>query len=169
MLYYYGTIPSPLGEVHYAVSELGVLAITTPGQPRAELSKLLVRRGLSLEDASPDNEGRHGVARELDAYFKGALTHFTFPLDEGGTAFQRQVWQALREIPYGSIASYRDIAKAVGKARAARAVGQANAKNPLPMVTPCHRVCSADGGLGGFAGGLEVKKHLLALEQRYRP
>jgi len=161
------SVPTPWGEVYYAVSEKGAVAITTPGQEIAELHLLLARLGRAGQ-AGEDASGLHQVGLELAEYFRGERQDFTFPLDEGGTPFQRQVWRALRQVPYGAIASYKDIAIAIGKPKAFRAIGQANAKNPLPIVTPCHRICSADGGLGGFAGGLECKRQLLAFEQGHK-
>lgn len=103
-------------------------------------------------------------SRQLEEYFAGNRTRFDLPLDGGGTAFQRQVWHALRRIPYGTTCSYRDIAQDIDKPTAVRAVGAANGRNPLPIVVPCHRVVGADGSLTGFAGGLEAKKVLLTLE-----
>lgn len=167
MKLFMGRVPTPWGEVYYAVSEKGAVAITTPGQEIAELYALLAGLGRAQATAE-DATGLHRVGRELADYFRGARQNFTFPLDEGGTLFQRQVWQALRQVPYGAVQSYKDIAIAIGKPKASRAVGQANAKNPLPIVTPCHRICSADGGLGGFAGGLECKRQLLAFEKGHK-
>ncbi|MBS4055619.1 MAG: methylated-DNA--[protein]-cysteine S-methyltransferase [Thermaerobacter sp.] len=167
MAVYMGAVPTPWGEVYYAVSEKGAVAITTPGQKIADLEELLVRLGLAqaLED---DRSNLHQVGSELLEYFHGERQNFTFPLDEVGTAFQLQVWQALRQVPYGSVNSYKEIAMAIGKPKACRAIGQANAKNPLPIVTPCHRICAADGSLGGFAGGLECKQQLLDFEQKHK-
>lgn len=104
-------------------------------------------------------------AREqLHAYFAGELQEFSLPLAPAGTPFQQSVWTALRSIPYGETRSYLDIANAVGKPSACRAVGAANGANPLPIVVPCHRVIGANGTLTGFGGGIEVKRRLLALE-----
>ncbi len=102
--------------------------------------------------------------RQLTEYFSGTRTEFELPLRPEGSEFQKKVWQALREIPFGKTRSYRDLAKAVGSAQAVRAVGAANGKNPLSIVVPCHRVIGANGSLTGFAAGLEVKAKLLALE-----
>ena len=89
---------------------------------------------------------------------------FDLPLDPEGTDFQRRVWRALLDIPYGETRSYADLARAVGSPRAMRAVGQANRRNPIGVVVPCHRVIAADGTIGGYAGGLDRKRHLLRLE-----
>jgi len=101
---------------------------------------------------------------QLSEYFAGQRTQFDLPLKPRGTQFQMRVWQALREIPFGQTRSYMDLAKAIGSPEAIRAVGAANGKNPLSIIVPCHRVIGADGSLTGFAGGLQVKAALLALE-----
>ena len=109
------------------------------------------------------------VVRELKEYASGVRTEFTFPVLPEGTAFDRQVWVAVAEIPYGETATYGDIARRLGKPGAARAVGTANGRNPVPPVIPCHRVVAAGGGLGGYGGGLPLKRKLLDLETRKRP
>jgi methylated-DNA-[protein]-cysteine S-methyltransferase len=102
--------------------------------------------------------------RQLKEYFAGTRNEFNLPLEPAGTEFQKKVWQALREIPFGQTRSYLDLAKSIGSVKAVRAVGAANGKNPLSIVVPCHRVLGADRALTGFAGGLEVKAKLLAHE-----
>ncbi|MBP8221372.1 MAG: methylated-DNA--[protein]-cysteine S-methyltransferase, partial [Aeromonadaceae bacterium] len=97
-------------------------------------------------------------------YFAGRLQRFTLPLAAHGTAFQQAVWQALCDIPYGETRSYGDIARAIGKPAAVRAVGAANGRNPLSIIVPCHRVIGQNGSLTGYAGGLPIKQQLLALE-----
>ena len=104
--------------------------------------------------------------RQLNAYLAGKLKEFSLPLAPRGTDFQRKVWDALRRIPYGETASYKDIAEAVGKPRAFRAVGMANNRNPIPIIIPCHRVIGSDGSLVGYGGGLDMKRRLLDLERR---
>ena len=104
--------------------------------------------------------------RQLSEYFAGQRTSFDLPLEPRGTKFQIRVWQALREIPFGQTRTYLDLAKAIGSPKAVRAVGAANGKNPLSIVVPCHRVIGADRSLTGFAGGLETKAALLALEAK---
>ena len=102
----------------------------------------------------------------LKAYFQGKQVDFDFPLDlSSGTTFQIMVWNKLREIPYGECRSYAWVAEQIGNPRAARAVGMANNKNPLPPVIPCHRVIGSDGSLTGYASGLHVKKYLLEMEK----
>jgi len=102
---------------------------------------------------------------QLRSYFDGALTEFDLSLRMEGTAFQRSVWDALLEIPYGETASYGEIARRVGKPGAARAVGLANGQNPVAIIIPCHRVIGADGSLTGYGGGLDRKVTLLQLER----
>lgn len=104
--------------------------------------------------------------QELAEYFSGKRKGFSLPLEFEGTPFLTQVWSALRHIPFGQTASYKEVATTVGSPRAARAVGAANNRNPLAIVIPCHRVVGADGALVGFGGGLEVKAQLLELERR---
>jgi methylated-DNA-[protein]-cysteine S-methyltransferase len=102
--------------------------------------------------------------QELKEYFERKRTSFSLALDPIGTAFQREVWEALSTIPYGETRTYTDIANQIGNAKAVRAVGAANGRNPISIVVPCHRVIGASGKLTGFAGGLEAKAALLSLE-----
>ena len=104
------------------------------------------------------------AARELEEYFAGKRREFTVPLAPKGTEFQQKVWAALREIPYGTTVSYKDIAVRIGKPGAAVAVGQANRWNPIPIIIPCHRVIGANGKLVGYTGGMHIKEALLAVE-----
>ncbi len=104
---------------------------------------------------------------ELREYFAGYRKVFAVPVHLSGTAFQRKVWAALREIPYGETATYGEIAARIGNPRACRAVGTANHNNPISIVVPCHRVIGADGGLTGYGGGLAAKAYLLALERKF--
>lgn len=106
-----------------------------------------------------------GALCQLDEYFRGLRRVFDLNIRPRGTSFQLEVWQALRRIPYGQTRSYSFLAAEVGHPRAARAVGNANGRNPLPIILPCHRVIAADGGLGGYSSGLEKKRFLLGLEK----
>jgi methylated-DNA-[protein]-cysteine S-methyltransferase len=119
-------------------------------------------------DASAEGPPPEGVAREaacqLDAYLAGERADFDLPLAPQGSAFEREVWTALAEIPFGETRSYGELAGQLGRPSAARAVGRANGRNPLWVVVPCHRVIGADGALTGYAGGLDVKRTLLQLE-----
>jgi methylated-DNA-[protein]-cysteine S-methyltransferase len=111
-----------------------------------------------------DDPVLHEAARQLTAYFAGDLRRFDLPLRARGTPFQLTVWEALSRIPYGATISYRELAESIGRPTAARAVGHANGCNPLAIVVPCHRVIGADGTLTGYAGGVDAKAALLALE-----
>ena len=117
-----------------------------------------------VRDARPFRE----TMRQLREYFAGRLTDFDLPLAPEGTPFQAEVWRAVADIPYGETRSYGDIARAINRKDAVRAVGAANGQNPLPIVIPCHRVIGSDGRLTGYGGGLPLKKRLLALESRQR-
>jgi methylated-DNA-[protein]-cysteine S-methyltransferase len=118
--------------------------------------------------ASADARSAEPVLLEADAqlraYFAGELRRFDLPLAPRGTAFQLSVWDALLEIPYGATASYSELAAAIGRPSACRAVGAANGRNPLAVIVPCHRVIGAAGALTGYGGGLERKRMMLALE-----
>jgi methylated-DNA-[protein]-cysteine S-methyltransferase len=106
--------------------------------------------------------------KEPDEYFAGRRNTFSVPLDMDGTKFQKNVWDALANIPFGETRTYGQLAKQLGNPKAMRAVGAANGRNPVAIVVPCHRVIGADGKLTGFAGGLEAKAHLLNLESPKR-
>jgi methylated-DNA-[protein]-cysteine S-methyltransferase len=101
---------------------------------------------------------------QLEEYFAGERTEFDLPLELEGTPFQKDVWLALGEIPYGKTISYAELARMVGRPTAFRAVGQANGANPIPIVLPCHRVLASGGRIGGYGGGLAMKRQLLAIE-----
>jgi methylated-DNA-[protein]-cysteine S-methyltransferase len=105
------------------------------------------------------------TVRQLDSYFAARLRTFDLPLAAAGTPFQQRVWSALREIPFGETRNYGQLARAIGKPSAMRAVGAANGRNPIAIVVPCHRVIGANGSLTGFGGGIERKRFLLSLEQ----
>jgi methylated-DNA-[protein]-cysteine S-methyltransferase len=116
----------------------------------------------------PDTAPFGPVAEQLSAYFDAELTRFDLPLDLRGTAFQRRVWAALREIPYGETATYGELAAELGQPTASRAVGLANGKNPIGVIVPCHRVIGSTGDLTGYGGGLDRKRYLLDLERKGR-
>lgn len=106
------------------------------------------------------------AVRQVEEYLAGERSQFDLPLEPLGTEFQMKVWRELARIPYGKTISYTELAKRIRNEKAVRAVGTANGRNPLSLVIPCHRVIAADGSLGGYAGGLETKKRLLALEEK---
>ena len=142
---------SPVGDMQLEYENGAVTALKT------------VKAGVHLEGA-PDALAEM-VFRQLDEYFAGTRTVFDFPCAPQGTPFQQKVWAALCEIPYGETRSYKQIAEAVGKPKACRAVGMANNRNPIIIVIPCHRVIGANGALTGYGGGLEMKRALLELEK----
>ena len=107
------------------------------------------------------------VKKQLDDYFLGDLKIFDLGLSLKGTDFQKKVWHALTQIPYGKTISYGELAQRIGNPKACRAVGLANGKNPIPIIVPCHRVIGKNGKLTGFGGGLPVKQHLLELESTH--
>lgn len=157
---YYTTMDSPFGEILIAKNSLGLCHISFEEDPN--------RKSPDVEGWCFDPEGFKETLAQLGAYFNGDLYHFDLPLAPAGTPFQLQAWYALQMIPYGEPISYAELANKIGRPRAARAVGAANGKNPLPIVIPCHRVIGSDGSLTGYAGGIHIKEALLALERRGR-
>jgi methylated-DNA-[protein]-cysteine S-methyltransferase len=122
---------------------------------------------LDFDSAEPASDGSGDFGRacsQLAEYFAGSRRSFTLPLDLGGTPFQRSVWEALRAIPYGETTTYAQLAAAIGRPRAVRAVAAAVGRTPVPIIVPCHRVVGSDGSLTGYRGGLERKRALLELE-----
>ena len=111
------------------------------------------------------NEMTRWAVKELEEYFQGKRKVFTVPCVHQGTDFQKRVWEALIQIPYGETRTYKEIAAAAGNPKASRAVGMANNRNPIPIIIPCHRVIGTNGSLTGYAGGLKVKEYLLKLER----
>jgi methylated-DNA-[protein]-cysteine S-methyltransferase len=109
------------------------------------------------------------VAHELGQYFAGERKEFTFSYQATGSDFSQRVWRAVQAIPYGETITYGELARRIGNSGAVRAVGTANGRNPLPLVIPCHRVVAADGKLGGYGGGLTLKRKLLSLEAANSP
>jgi methylated-DNA-[protein]-cysteine S-methyltransferase len=152
----YDPIESPLGE----------LLLVGDGHALTGLHMLPDRRGAPRGGTGwrRDQGSFREVAEQLRAYFAGELREFDLPLAPRGTRFQREVWAALREIPYGRTVSYGELAEAVGRPGAARAVGAANGRNPISIVIPCHRVIGAAGALTGYGGGIANKRRLLELE-----
>lgn len=158
----YTTFDAGTGWVGVLGSATGLLRITLP-QPSAQ--QALQMLGDNAKHAIKAPYAFEDLTRRLRAYFGGRKVAFPDKLDlTRATAFQRMVWQKTRLIPYGKTRSYSWIAEQVGKPEAARAVGQALSRNPLPIIIPCHRVVASNGKLGGFSGGLEMKRYLLQLE-----
>ncbi|HEY5798764.1 MAG TPA: methylated-DNA--[protein]-cysteine S-methyltransferase [Burkholderiaceae bacterium] len=154
---------SPLGPLLLVANEAGLQAIYFQEHRHFAGLEQAVADGWQRNDAHPV---LRETARQLDRYFAGQLTHFDLPLAAAGTPFQQSVWLGLTRIPYGQTSSYGGLADAIGNRAAVRAVGAANGRNPLSIVVPCHRVIGGDGALTGYAGGLERKRYLLALEAR---
>lgn len=153
----YMHLSSPVGQLKLVANAQALVAVLWENEnpKRVRLAELL-------------EEAQHPVlletARQLNEYFAGQRRQFDLPLDFEGTAFQQKVWQALLSIPFGETRSYKQIAEQIGHAKAMRAVGAANGKNPISIIAPCHRVVGANGKLVGFAGGLENKSILLEIE-----
>lgn len=144
---------TPLGNYRLTYTSFAILALDrSPDAP--------------ILAPSPSDAIAQAAIKQLREYFDGLRQNFTLPLDPHGTEFQRRVWKALCEIPYGETQSYAEIASAVGNPKACRAVGLANHRNPISILIPCHRVIGADGSLVGYGGGLNIKRSLLELEQR---
>jgi len=161
--------PAPSGPPRYDVIEspIGELLVTGDGKALTGLYMLGApgEQPAVGADWIRDPEAFRDVAGQLRDYFAGELKEFDVPLAPSGSAFQLAVWAQLTRIPYGSTASYGDVAQALGKSLvASRAVGAANGRNPISIIVPCHRVIGADGSLTGYGGGLDRKEHLLRLE-----
>ncbi len=153
----YDVVDSPVGELHVAATARGLCRISYRGDGwEEELARTFGVRVLR----SPLDQ----VRRELDEYFGGDRRAFDLPLDLRVAPFPADVLRELAGVPYGETETYGALAARVGRPRAARAVGTVMNRNPIPIVLPCHRVIGADGTLTGYAGGLEVKRHLLQLE-----
>lgn len=157
MIMLYTEYPSPLGKLLLAASERGLAGVYF--EQHAHF------KGSTGWQRADDHSVLQQTQQQLQAYFAGQRRTFDLPLDtSNGTAFQQAVWQALRTLPFGTTASYAQIARLIGKPGAVRAVGAANGRNPISIVIPCHRVIASSGALTGYAGGLPNKKLLLALE-----
>jgi len=150
-------VDSPVGRLTLVASDAGLAAILWEHDRPSRVR-------LKLEAEDNEHPVLVEAARQLGEYFAGQRRQFTLTLGPSGTAFQHKVWSALLTIPFGETRSYGQIAEQIGHPTAARAVGAANGRNPLSIVAPCHRVLGSTGALTGFAGGLEVKARLLALE-----
>jgi len=158
----YKYMSSPVGRLTLVATDYGLAAILwendRPGRVRLNIAAEVNDHPMLVE-----------TERQMEEYFAGQRTQFALTLDLSGTAFQRQVWNALLTIPFGEKRSYGQIARQIGHPSAVRAVGAANGRNPISIVVPCHRVVGATGALTGFAGGLDVKAHLLAFESSSTP
>jgi methylated-DNA-[protein]-cysteine S-methyltransferase len=153
---YYNIIESPVGPILLAGNEEGLKhLIFLKGKKKADIPEGWIENKDFFKEA----------ARQLKAYFSGELKSFDLELAPEGTDFQKSVWKALCEIPYGKTLTYKEIAVSLGKSRAYRAVGLANNRNPIAIIVPCHRVIGSNGKLTGYASGLDIKEFLLKLEK----
>ncbi|HEX8702997.1 MAG TPA: methylated-DNA--[protein]-cysteine S-methyltransferase [Myxococcaceae bacterium] len=149
-------LQTPIGELRLAAIQEGLLAVLFPVDPHEVPA---------LQGAAPARAHLSEACTALEEYFAGRRTAFEgLTLAPHGTEFQRQVWGALRRIPFGETATYAGMARRIGRPSAVRAVGHANGQNPLPIIVPCHRVIGSNGTLTGFAGGIPTKKWLLEFE-----
>jgi AraC family transcriptional regulator of adaptative response/methylated-DNA-[protein]-cysteine methyltransferase len=160
----YTTAGCSLGRLLLAGTSEGVCTVSL-GNSDSELVERL-REDFPTARLSRDDVGLAGWLAELLAYFAGRVTQFRLPLHVRGTEFQRQVWEELRRIPYGQTRSYQELAQAIGRPTAARAVARACATNRVAVIIPCHRVLGSDGALCGFSSGIDRKRKLLALEMQ---
>lgn len=162
MTAFHSTFQTPLGAFSIAVDDDGSLLATAFGDGTA------LQRRFPAQSLSPDTGQKTARVREqIEAYFTGARRSFSVPLAARGTAFQQRVWSALQEIPFGKTCTYAELAAQLGNAKASRAVGRANATNPICLIVPCHRVIGADGSLTGFAFGEKIKQQLLDHERAH--
>ena len=153
----YCILESPVGKILIAGDNRGLKLINFQDGPNAQVPH---------SDWREDRRYFRTVIQQFEAYFNGRLTQFRLSLALEGTPFQKKVWKALAKIPFGKTVSYGDIAQRIGNPKASRAVGAANAKNPLSIIVPCHRVVGHSGDLVGFGGGLPIKASLLDHERR---
>ncbi|MBN1832711.1 MAG: methylated-DNA--[protein]-cysteine S-methyltransferase, partial [Deltaproteobacteria bacterium] len=152
---------SPIGTLYLASSDQGLVCISLSGKENLmkDLERLVP--DMELEEDAGKNKR---VIKQLKGYFSGAREDFDLSLHLIGTEFQKLVWRQLCQVPFGQTASYKEIAEKIGKPQAMRAVGQANHRNPIPIIIPCHRIIGANGHLVGFGGGLDKKRFLLSHE-----
>jgi O-6-methylguanine DNA methyltransferase len=162
---YYSSFDSHLlGKVFVASTERGVCMVDFLKTEKVFLSRLKKR---FPGEIIRDNGRNRNVLSQLKKYMNGELQRFDCKLDIRGTSFQKKVWSVLGRIPYGQTRSYKEIAQAVGHPKAFRAVGNANGRNSIPLIIPCHRVIERNGGLGGFGHGMRIKRRLLEFEKAH--
>lgn len=164
----YAVLDSPVGPLWVAIGPQGVAAVHFGREPSEPEIRRLVR--VFGPGIVPDGKRTSGLRRELDQYFEGKRRTFEVPFDlRGMTPFQARVLRATSRIGYGDLLTYAAVAHKAGNDKASRAAGAAVGSNPIPIVVPCHRVVASDGSLGGYGGGLDVKRHLLAIERAEVP
>jgi methylated-DNA-[protein]-cysteine S-methyltransferase len=142
-------------------TKIGLVAIEDNGSEITDVNVISDDQSFEMNETSL----LKNAAQQLNEYLEGKRNSFDLPLNPKGTEFQKKVWAALCDIPYGETRSYKQIAECVGNSKACRAVGMANNKNPIMIFIPCHRVVGSDGSLTGYAGGLDMKEKLLSLEK----
>ena len=157
---YHARYESPLGTYILVSTDIGLTCVKPEDQGFPDLGRWVQEAG-EFEEGGVHNAE---TSRQLDAYFACELKDFDVPLDMQGTDFQQMVWKQLTAIPYGETWSYGEMAAAIGKPSASRAVGHANGRNPVSIIVPCHRVIGSSGRLVGYGGGLDRKRALLALD-----
>lgn len=157
----YSIYESPVGLLYIATGANGVTDLSIGACEADFIRDVASRRGVA---PSLDNGRNPGLFRELDEYFLGRPISFSVPLNPSGSSFDTLVWKALLAIPWGFALSYGELAEAIGTPGGARAVGSACARNPIPVIIPCHRVLLSGGSIGGYSGGEGVKEKLLTLE-----
>jgi O-6-methylguanine DNA methyltransferase len=158
-----GTAETPMGAFGAVFTSAGLACLSFPNDALAPCEAWM-RRQMPDARIVREHPALDVLSAQLTAYLAGTLREFTIPLDLRGTAFQLEDWRALLEIPYGEVRSYADIARAIGRPKAVRAVGMANHANPVPIIVPCHRVIGSNRTLTGYGGGLDLKERLLHLE-----
>ncbi len=147
-------IASPIGDIYLAAEKGALIAVRTHHLPDS------CQHGEATDERILDR-----TEQQLGEYFCGKRRIFDIPLRTEGTPFQREVWQATANVPYGTAMTYGDIARKINRPRSARAVGMAENKNPIAIIVPCHRIIGSNGKLTGYAGGIDIKKHLLRIER----
>jgi methylated-DNA-[protein]-cysteine S-methyltransferase len=154
---FFTTVSSPVGRLTLVGAGDSLVGLYFDDDPNGPASHT---------DATRDDRRLQAIATQLEEYFAGTRTTFELTLAPEGSAFQKKVWAALRRVPFGETATYGQIARAIGKPAASRAIGGANHRNPIAIIVPCHRVIGADGSMTGYGGGLRRKRLLLDLESR---
>lgn len=157
MQYYFKKIQTPVGQLTLVAHDHALIAVLWENDDPNRVKLLELKQ-------NHDHSILNDAESQLTEYFAGQRTQFNLPLEFKGTDFQKAVWSALLNIPFGETRTYKQIAESIGNVKAVRAVGAANGKNPISIIAPCHRVIGANGKLVGFAGGLENKEILLKLE-----
>lgn len=158
-------LPTEVGTLGTVITENGLGLLLLPAQDFSLCYNWVQRwEPDAIVVENKDDSRVRQLHEELTGYFDGRLRTFSFPLDMRGTAFQMQVWHEVCNVGYGQVRSYREIAQAVGKPAAVRAVGAANGANPVPIIVPCHRIIGSNGKLVGYGGGLDMKRRLLEVE-----